>query len=98
MTSLKRSPTHLCVQGKEAESRMLGKPPVIIHHQVLEVVTNGNLIATLSKEICCSCWKQCRKSHREVPLRVELVDGSSSNGGPHKCGRIGAISEGNKYI
>ena len=41
-------PMHFCVESKELESRMFGKPSVAIHHEMFEVVANGDLILSLS--------------------------------------------------
>ena len=40
-----RSARH--VEGEEAETWVFGKTIVVIHHQMLEVVANGNLILAL---------------------------------------------------
>ena len=45
--SLKCTPSHLSVEGEEAETWVFGKTIVVIHHQMLEVVANGNLILAL---------------------------------------------------
>ena len=44
---LKCTPSHLSVEGEEAETWVFGKTIVVIHHQMLEVVANGNLILAL---------------------------------------------------
>ena len=44
---LKCTPSHLSVDGEEAETLVFGKTIVVIHHQMLEVVANGNLILAL---------------------------------------------------
>jgi hypothetical protein len=46
--SLKCTPLHLCVEGKESETWLLGKTTVIVQHQMLEVVANGDLNLALS--------------------------------------------------
>ena len=45
--SLKCTPSHLSVEGEEAETWVFGKTIVVIHRQMLEVVANGNLILAL---------------------------------------------------
>ena len=44
---LKCTPLYLSVEGKEAETWVFGKTIVVIHHQMLEVVANGNLTLAL---------------------------------------------------
>ena len=44
---LKCTPLHLSVEGEEAETWVFGKTIVVIHHQMLEVVANGNLTLAL---------------------------------------------------
>ena len=44
---LKCMPSHLSVEGEEAETWVFGKTIVVIHRQMLEVVANGNLILAL---------------------------------------------------
>ena len=41
-TSLQCMPAHFGVEGKVPEARMPGKPTIIVHHQVLKVVTKGD--------------------------------------------------------
>ena len=31
---------HLCIEGKVEEVRMLGEPPVFLHHEMLEEITH----------------------------------------------------------
>ena len=79
--SLKCTPSHLSVEGKEAETWVFGKTIVVIHHQMLEVVTNGNLILALPREISRTGREECGKCTGEVALVGELIDGYSSNRG-----------------
>ena len=51
---------------------------------MFEVVSNSDFIAMWTKEISCSCGKQGGKCHAEISLTGELIDGSSTNGGPHE--------------
>ena len=44
---LKCTPSHLSVEGEEAEMWVFGKTIVVIHYQMLEVVAVGNLILAL---------------------------------------------------
>ena len=44
---LKCTPSHLSVEGEEAEMWVFGKTIVVIHYQMLEVVAIGNLILAL---------------------------------------------------
>ena len=75
-TSLKCSPTHLCVQSKEAKSRMLGKPPINIHHQMFEVVTNSNLIAPLAKESAAPVGNNVGKDTEKYPSVLNSLMGA----------------------
>ena len=45
--SLKCTPSHLSVEGEEAETWVFGKTIVVIHRQMLEVVANGYMILAL---------------------------------------------------
>ena len=83
-SSLKSTPPHLCVESKKPESRVLGKSTILILEKMGEVVANSHLIAALSKEVCSSSGEQCGECHTEVSLCGELIDWSSSNGGPHE--------------
>ena len=40
--SLQSMPAHLSVEDKVQETGMSGKPTIFIHHEVLEVVANGD--------------------------------------------------------
>ena len=77
--SLKCTPLHLSVEGEEAETLVFGKTIVVIHHQMLEVVANGNLILALPWEISRTGREECGKCTGEVALGGELIDGYSSN-------------------
>ena len=61
------------------ETLVFGKTIVVIHHQMLEVVANGNLILALPWEISRTGREECRKCTGEVALGGELIDGYSSN-------------------
>ena len=76
---LKCTPTHLCVESKESEPTMFSKATVVIHHEVLEVVPNCDLILSVPQEVGGPGGEECGESTREVALGRELVDGSSSN-------------------
>ena len=54
--SLERLPPHLCIESKEPEAGVPGKSSIFIHQQMLEIVSNGDLVAALSKEVCGSGW------------------------------------------
>ena len=54
-------------------------------HHMLEVVANGDLVATLAEEISRSSGKQGGEGHAEIPLSRKLVDSSPANCGPHEC-------------
>ena len=72
-------PSHLSVEGEEVETLVFGKTIVVIHHQMLEVVANGNLILALPWEISRTGREECGKCTGEVALGGELIDGYSSN-------------------
>ena len=76
--SLKCTPSHLSVEGEEAETWVFGKTIVVIHGQMLEVVANGNLILALPSR---TSREECGKCTGEVPLGGELIDEYSSNRG-----------------
>ena len=78
---LKCTPSHLSVQGEEAEMWVFGKMIVVIHHQMLEVVANGNRILALPSEISRTGREECGKCTGEVALGGELIDGYSYNRG-----------------
>ena len=44
---LKCTPSHLSIEGEKVETWVFGKTIVVLHHQMLEVVANGNLILAL---------------------------------------------------
>ena len=56
----------------------------VVLEKVGEVVANGDLVAPYSKEVSCSSGEQGGEAHAEVSLSGELVDWSSSNGGPNE--------------
>ncbi len=80
--SLQCTPPHLCVQGKVAKPGMPGKATVPVHHQVLEVVTNGDRAQTWSSEVGRPNGKESWEGTCEVAIRVEFVDGCSTYLGP----------------
>ena len=51
---------------------------------MLKVVANGDLVAALSYEVSSSSGKQSGKGNAEVPLCGELIDGGSTDSGPHE--------------
>ena len=82
---LECTPPHLSVEGKKPEAGVLGKSTIFIHHHVLEVVTNGDLVATLAEEVSSSSGKQGGEGHAEIPLSRKLIDRSPANCGPQEC-------------
>ena len=46
--SLKCTPLHFHVEDKESKMWVLGKVTIIMHHQMLEIVANGDLNLALS--------------------------------------------------
>ena len=66
------------------KSWMLSKTTVIILHQVLEVVSDGDWDLTLAKEVSCSCGEEGGEGTGEVALSGELIEWHSTNGGPHQ--------------
>ena len=50
----------------EPESRVAGETAIIILHQMLEVVPNGNWDLTLVEEVTCSSREECREGTGEV--------------------------------
>ena len=82
-SSLQSTPPHLCVEGKKPKARVLGKATFLILEEMGEIVASSHLIAALSQEVCSSSRGQCGEGHTVVSLCAELVDWSSSNGGPH---------------
>ena len=58
---------------------MLSKPTVVIHDEVLELGSNGDLILSVPKEVCGPGGEECGESTRELALCRELVDVSSFN-------------------
>lgn len=82
--SLEGTPPHFCVQGKEPQARVSGEAAIIVLHEVSEVVANGDLVAALAQEVSSSSWEQGGEGHAEVAFCGKLIDGSSSNSGPHE--------------
>ena len=58
--------------------------PSLYNSIILCLIANGDLVTSLSLKISISSGEQCGKGHAEVPLCGELVDGCSTNGGPHE--------------
>ena len=54
--------SHFGVESKETESWMLGKMTVIVLHQVLEVVPDGDRDLTLAEEVSCSSGERVGKA------------------------------------
>ena len=75
---------HLGVEGKEPESWVSGKATIIILHQMLEVVADGDWHLTLAQEVSSSSGEEGGEGTGEVALGGELVEWHSSNGGPHE--------------
>ena len=65
---LERIPSHLRVESEEAESRMLGKATVVVHHEVLEVVSDGDLILSSAREVSSTGREESGKCAGEVSL------------------------------
>jgi len=81
---LKCPPAHLSVEGKEPEVRVSGKSTIIILGKVGEVISDGDVVAALSKEVSRSCGVQGEEGHAEVTFSGELMDWSSPNGRPNE--------------
>ena len=82
--SLQSTMSHLGVEGKESESWVLGETTVIILHQVLEVVADGDWHLTLAEEVSSSSGEEGGEGTGEVALGGELIEWHSSDGGPHQ--------------
>lgn len=83
-SSLKRTPPHLSVEGKESETRVPCEAPITLLEKVGEVVADGDLVAVLPKKVCCSCGVQGGKCHREVTFCGELIGWSSPDCRPNE--------------
>ena len=75
--------SHLGVEGEESELWVSGKTTVIILHQVLEVVADGDWHLTLAKEVSSSSGEEGGEGTDEVALGGELIEWHSSDGRPH---------------
>ena len=82
--SLESTVSHLGVESKESESWVSSETTVIILHQVLEVVPDGDWDLTLAEEVSCSSGEEGGEGTGEVALCGELIEWHSSNGGPHQ--------------
>ena len=82
--SLQSTMSHLCIEGKEAELWVSGETTIIVLHQVLKVVADGDLDLTLAQEVPSPCWEEGGEGTREVALSGELIEGHSTNRGPHQ--------------
>ena len=76
---LECAPTHFCVESEVPEPRMFGEATVLVHHEMLEVVADGDLVLSVPQEVSGSGGEERGEGTGEVALRRELVDGSSSN-------------------
>ena len=72
--SLQSTMSHLGVEGEESESRVSGETTVIILHQVLEVVADGDWHLTLAKEVSSSSGEEGGEGTGEVALGGELIE------------------------
>ena len=72
---LKSTPAHLSVECKIAEPWVSGKPTIIVHEKMFEVIPNSDYIWSRSYKVSSSSREQCWKSTRDVALCVELIDG-----------------------
>ena len=75
--------SHLGVECKVSESRVSGETTVIILHQVLEVVADGDWHLTLAEEVSSTSGEEGGEGTGEVALGGELIEWHSSDGGPH---------------
>ena len=89
--SLQSTMSHLSVEGKESELRVSGETTVIILHQVLEIVADGDWHLTLAEEVSSSSGEEGGEGTGEVALGGELVQWHSSDGGPHQC-EVGGLT------
>ena len=89
--SLQSTMSHLGVECEESESRVSGETTVIILHQVLEVVADGDWHLTLAEEVSSSSGEEGGEGTGEVALSGELIEWHSSDGGPHQCG-VGGLT------
>ena len=78
---LKCLPAHLSVEGEEPEARVSGKSTISILEKV-GVVSDGDVVDALSKEVSRSCGVQGGEAHAEVTFSGELIDWSSPDGRP----------------
>ena len=78
-TSLESSMPHLRVEGKELESRVAGETAVVILHQVLEVVPDGDWDLTMAQEVSCSSGEEGGEGTSEVALSGELIERNTSD-------------------
>ena len=65
---LESTPSHLCVEGKVMEARVLCKLTVPIHHQVLKVVSSSDGVVAWGNKVTSTRGKQCREGTRDVSL------------------------------
>ena len=82
--------SHLCVEGEESKPRVSGDTTIVVLHQVLEVVSDGDWHLTLAEEVSSSSGEEGGEGTGEVALGGELVEWHSSDGGPHQS-RLGGL-------
>ena len=82
--SLQSTMSHVSVEGEESESRVSGETTVIVLHQVLEVVADGDRHLTLAEEVSSSSGEEGGEGTGEVALGGEFVEWHSSDGRPHQ--------------
>ena len=78
--------SHLCVEGEESKSRVSGDTTIVVLHQVLEVVSDGDWHLTLAEEVSSSSGEEGGEGTGEVALDGELIE----YGGPHQS-RLGGL-------
>ena len=81
---LKGTVSHFGVDSKETKSWVSGKTTIIVLHQVLEVVPDGDWDLTLAEEVSCSSGEKGGEGTGEVALGGEFIEWRSTNGGPHR--------------
>ena len=81
----KSMPPHLSVECKIAETRVSGKPTIIVHEKMFEVIVDSDCNWWRSYKVSSSSRKQCWKGTRDVVLCVEFIDGCPTARRPWYC-------------
>ena len=95
---LKSTPVHLSVECKISEPRVSGKPTIIVHEKMFEVIADSDCIwsrsyKVSSYKVSSSSREQCWKGTRDVApvlnslMGVPLLGGHGTVGGGWWCCR-----------